>query len=207
MKRWITLLLASATLAFSPAHAADNPAESLVKSTSRDVLDIIKRENSPGNERKLREQVEAKVLPHFDFNRMTRLAVGRPWLGATPDQQNALTKEFQRLLVRTYSTALTAYKVQSIDVRTLRQDSEAEIIIRSDVAVVGGSPFPIDFTLYRNTQNAWKVYDVAVDGISFISQYRTQFNQTIKKDGVDGLIKLLVEKNSAPPLKNQIKAS
>lgn len=198
MKRWIPLLTLATALFSAQAPAAPDPIpEQMVRATSQDVLEIIKRENRPGNEKKLREQVEAKVLPQFDFTRMTMLSVGKYWRTATPEQQGSLIKEFRSLLVRTYSTALTAYKTESVAVRPLRQESEGDVLIRSEILTSGHEPVTVDFSLYKTSQG-WRVYDVTVDGIRFTSQYRTQFSQTIQKDGLDGLIKLLAEKNTGP---------
>lgn len=182
--------------------AADVPApEQLVRNTSRDVLEVIKKENLAPADKRFRDLVEAKVLPSFDFNRLTALAVGKYWRQATPDQQAALAREFRTLLVRTYSTAIGANKVQDINVKPVKMgDADTDATVRTEVITASGQPFPIDYRLIK-TPAGWKVYDVAVEGVSLVTNYRTSFNQTIQKDGIDGLIKALADRNAAQPAK------
>ncbi|WP_374355890.1 phospholipid-binding protein MlaC [Chitinimonas sp.] len=184
------------------AIAAEVPVpESLVRNTSKDVLDVIKKENLTATDKRFREVVEQKALPNFDFTRITALAVGRYWKEATPEQQAALTREFKTLLIRTYSTALSANKIQAIDVKPVKMaDSDADVTVKTEVQVTGGQPFPIDYRLYK-ANGAWKVYDVTVEGVSLVTNYRTSFNQTIQKGGIDGLVKALVDRNAALPTK------
>ncbi|QNM96318.1 MlaC/ttg2D family ABC transporter substrate-binding protein [Chitinimonas koreensis] len=191
-----------ALLAGLSVAAADAPApEQLLRSTSKDVLDIIKKENLTSNDKRFRELVEARVLPVFDFTRLTALAVGRYWKQATPEQQAALTREFKTLLVRTYSTAVGANRVQDIEVKPVKMaDSDTDVTVRTEVAITGGQPFPIDYRLLK-TPAGWKVYDVAVEGVSLVTNYRTSFGQTIQKDGIDGLVKALADRNAAQPAK------
>jgi phospholipid transport system substrate-binding protein len=144
------------------------------------------------------ELAEQKVLPHFDFERMTRLAVGRNWQQATPEQRQALVKEFRTLLVRTYSTSLTAYRDQKIEVKPLRMNpSDKEVVVRTQVIQPGGPPIPIDYAMEK-TDTGWKVYDVIIDGASLVTTYRGSFNDIIQKQGVDGLVKTLQERNRSP---------
>ncbi|PHV11062.1 MlaC/ttg2D family ABC transporter substrate-binding protein [Chitinimonas sp. BJB300] len=188
------------------AVAADVPApEQLVRTTSKDVLEVMKKENLSPADKRFRDLVEAKVLPSFDFNRLTALAVGKYWRQATPDQQAALVREFRVLLIRTYSTAIGANKVQDINVKPVKMaDTDTDATVRTEVITASGQPFPIDYRLLK-TANGWKVYDVAVEGVSLVTNYRTSFNQTIQKDGIDGLIKALVDRNAAQPAKTSAK--
>lgn len=187
MKKLLLLLAAVTNLAF----AAPIP-EELVRASSKDVLDILKKEK---NDKKAREQVEARVLPNFDFSRMTALAVGRHWRVATPDQKTQLTDEFRMLLVRTYSSALTTYKAQAVDVKPLKVDDAAtDVTVLTEVAVANQQPVSINYSL-RKTEQGWKVYDVIVAGVSLVTNYRGTFNETVQTSGLDGLVKLLKEKN------------
>lgn len=187
MKKLLLLLTLFANLAL----AAPVP-EEMVRSTSKDVLEILKKEK---NDRKAREQVQARVLPSFDFGRMTALAVGRHWRGASPDQRTQLTDEFRQLLVRTYSSALTTYKAQAIDVKPLKVDDAAtDVTVLTEVAVANQQPVTINYSLRKNEQG-WKVYDVIVGGVSLVTNYRGTFNETVQTSGLDGLVKLLKEKN------------
>lgn len=187
MKKLLLLLAAVTNLAF----AAPIP-EDLVRASSKDVLDILKKEK---NDKKAREQVEARVLPNFDFSRMTALAVGRHWRVATPEQKTQLTDEFRTLLVRTYSSALTTYKAQAVDVKPLKVDDAAtDVTVLTEVAVANQQPVSINYSL-RKTEQGWKVYDVIVAGVSLVTNYRGTFNETVQASGLDGLVKLLKEKN------------
>lgn len=179
------------------AVAAEMAPDALVKETSQDVLEIVKKDKDiqAGNKQKIYALVDAKVLPHFDFKRMTQLAVGKSWRQATPAQQDALVKEFRALLVRTYSTSLSTYKNQVIDYKPLRMEpSDTDVTVKTVVKQPGGQPIPIDYSLQKNT-DGWKVYDVVVDNISLVTNYRGSFASEIRQSGIDGLIKVLVDKN------------
>lgn len=190
------LLAAGMAVVFSAA-AAEMPPDVLVKNTAQDVLAIIKQDKDiqSGNSQKVLQLVDAKVLPHFDFPRMAQLAVGRYWPKATPAQQQALIAEFRTLLVRTYSNSLTSYKNQTIDYRPLKlQPGDTDVTVKTVVNQPGGQPIPIDYSLEK-TDNGWKVYDVAVDGVSLVINYRGSFASEIQSKGIDGLIKTLTDKN------------
>jgi phospholipid transport system substrate-binding protein len=179
------------------AVAAEMAPDALIKETSQDVLEIIKKDKDiqAGNKQKIYALVDAKVLPHFDFKRMTQLAVGKSWRQATSAQQDELVKEFRTLLVRTYSTSLSAYKKQTIDYKPLRMEpGDTDVTVRTVVNQPGGQPIPIDYGLLK-TADGWKVYDVVVDNISLVTNYRGSFSSEIRKSGIDGLIRTLVEKN------------
>lgn len=179
------------------AVAAETAPDVLVKETSQDVLEIVKKDKDiqAGNKQKIYALVDAKVLPHFDFKRMTQLAVGKSWRQATPAQQDALIKEFRALLVRTYSISLSTYKNQIIDYKPLRmQPGDTDVTVKTVVKQPGGQPIPIDYSLQKNG-DGWKVYDVVVDNISLVTNYRGSFASEIRQSGIDGLIKVLVDKN------------
>lgn len=188
----------AALLVGAPARAAaDTAPDALVRKSIDEVLAIIKadKELQNGNPQKLYALVEEKVLPHFDFTRMTRLAVGRNWAQASDAQKEALTKEFQTLLVRTYSTSLSQYRNQTIDVKPAKfSPADKDTTVRTVVNQPGGQPIPIDYGMER-TDKGWKVYDVVVDGVSLVTTYRGSFNDQIQKSGVDGLVKTLADRN------------
>lgn len=184
--------------AVSLASAQDAP-DQIVKKAADDVIAAIKTDKDvqAGNFAKISVLAEEKVLPFFDFGRMTRLAMGRNWAQATPEQQAALTKEFKTLLVRTYSTALAQYKNQTIEVKPLKlAPTDTEATVRTAVVQGSGPSIPIDYSMEKQS-GGWKVTDVLVDGVSLVTNYRSAFNDQIKKDGVDGLIKSLSARNSA----------
>jgi phospholipid transport system substrate-binding protein len=192
-------LLVCGTLA-TPAFAQDSP-DAMVRRTTDEVLAIIKSDKDlqSGNQKKIVDLVGEKVLPHFDFARMTRLAVGKNWAQATDAQKEALTKEFQTLLVRTYSTSLSQYRNQTIDVKpTKLAAGDTDTTVKTVVNQAGGPPIPIDYGMAK-TDKGWKVYDVVVDGVSLVTTYRGSFNDQIQKTGIDGLVKTLADRNRAPP--------
>jgi len=182
-----------------PVAQAQEPApDVLVKSITEEVVAVLKQDKDiqAGNPKKIEELIEAKVLPHFNFTRMTRIAMARNWRLATPEQQKELTGEFKTLLVRTYSTALSNYRDQVIDYKPLRAKPEdVEVTVRSEVKQSGSSqPVAIDYEMEK-TPNGWKVYDVKVGGVSLVTTYRDTFTSEVKERGVDGLIKSLAAKN------------
>ena len=177
--------------------AQDVAPDALVKRISNEVIEIIKRDKDiqAGNQKKINELVDAKVLPHFNFSRMTALAVGRNWPKASAEQQKALISEFRTLLVRTYSSALTTYKNQVIEFKPLRAAAgDADVTVRTQVKQPGTEPVGIDYSMEK-TPGGWKVYDVVVGGVSLVTNYRETFNAQVRDGGVDGLIKSLVSKN------------
>ena len=195
----IASLFAGVALAATPALAQEAP-DALVKRVSQEVIQIIKSDPlvQAGNEARIREVMESKLGPHFDFTRMTSLAMGRNWRSATPEQQKRLTDEFKTLLVRTYSGALNQYRNETIETKPLRVASgETEVTVRTVVIKPTGSPVQIDYTMAQ-TPTGWKAYDVIVGGVSLVTNYRDEFAAQIKTGGIDGLIKTLTDKNKGP---------
>jgi phospholipid transport system substrate-binding protein len=177
-------------------YAQDTP-DALVKRVSQDVLQTIKSDPKiqSGDQARIREVMESKLAPNFDFERMTALAMGRNWRQATPEQQKRLTTEFKTLLVRTYSGALTQYRDQSIDYKPLRADpNSTDVIVKTEVVRQGQPPVQIDYGMEKK-DGAWKAYDVIVGGVSLVTNYRDEFSEQVRAGGIDGLIKTLVTKN------------
>jgi phospholipid transport system substrate-binding protein len=202
IRRLASFLFAAAFAAVAslPAASQDLAPDALVRKSIDEVLALIKadKELQGGNQKKLLDLVEEKVLPHFDFPRMTRLAVGRSWAQASDAQKEALTREFRTLLVRTYSTSLSQYRNQTIDVKPAKFGAQdKDTVVRTVVNQPGGQPIPIDYGMER-TEKGWKVYDVVVDGVSLVTTYRGSFNDQIQKSGVDGLVKTLADRNRSP---------
>jgi len=193
-RAWLLALLA---LAAPVALAEDVAPDVLVKNVTQEVIGIVKqdREIQAGSQKRTVALVEEKVLPHFNFNRMTALAMGQNWRKATPEQQAQLVEQFKTLLVRTYSTALSSYRNQVIDFKPLRaQPADTDVTVRSEVKQSGAEPVSIDYSLEK-TPNSWKVYDVIVGGVSLVTTYRDTFTSEVRANGIDGLIKALSEKN------------
>lgn len=181
-------------LAVPSAQAEEVRPDVLLKSVSEEVVAEIRKDKA-GDAAKIAALVEAKVIPHFDFRRITQTAVGRGWRSATPEQQDRLTEEFKTLLVRTYSGALSSYRDQVIEFRPLRASaSDTEVTVKSQVRQAGAPPVGIEYDVARSGAQ-WKVYDVRIDGISLVATYRTAFAEEVANRGVDGLISLLARKN------------
>ncbi|MFH1043856.1 MAG: ABC transporter substrate-binding protein [Pseudomonadota bacterium] len=179
------------------ASAQDLAPDALVKKISNEVTEIVKQDKDiqTGNRKKVNDLVEAKVLPHFNFSRMTALAVGRNWPKANAEQQKILADEFRALLVHTYSSALSSYKNQVIEFKPLRAAAQdADVTVRTQVKQPGTEPISIDYSMEK-TSAGWKVYDVVVGGVSLVTNYRETFNAEIRDGGIDGLIKSLAGKN------------
>ena len=188
--------IAGCAIGATAALAQEAP-DALVKRVAEDVLATIKADPKiqAGDQQRIRDVVEVKLLPYFDFERITALAMGRNWRTATPEQQKQLVDQFRTLLVRTYSGALAQYRDQKMDYKPLRADAGAtDVTVRTEVIRSGQAPVQIDYSMAK-TPNGWKVYDVIVGGVSLVTNYRDEFNQQIKSGGVDGLIKALAAKN------------
>lgn len=198
MKRLLALML-PLVLLMSLARASAEAPDALIRRLSVDIIERIKadKELQAGDFRKLSDFVDATVMPHVDFQRMTALAVGRNWRSATPEQQKQLMTEFRVLLLRTYAGALSSVKDQSVRIKPLRADpSDTEVIVRSEVMQPRGEPIQLDYRLQKSG-DAWKIYDVNVLGVWLVETYRNQFAQEVSARGIDGLIRSLVDKNRA----------
>ncbi len=199
LRRRLLVAAAVASLGLTQAaHAADGSApDQLIRGLSIEVLEAVKsdKEIQAGNVGKIVSLVDAKVMPHVNFQRMTASAVGRFWRQATPDQQAKLQAEFKTLLVRTYAGALTQVKDQQIGLKPLRaQPTDTEVVVRTEIRGKG-DPIQLDYRLEK-TGAVWKIYDVNVLGIWLADQYRNSFAQEIGANGIDGLIKSLADKNA-----------
>ena len=173
--------------------ANDTLPDVLARTTTQEVIAILKqdKELKSGNLTKVYQLVEAKILPNFDFNRMTQLALGKHWPRATAKQKQELVTQFRNLLVRTYSSSLTAFTNQTIEFKPLAMKAgDTDVTVRSEIRQPGGQPIPIHYSMYK-TAFGWKVYDVTIDGVSLVTNYRASFANTIRQQGIDGLIKTL----------------
>jgi phospholipid transport system substrate-binding protein len=184
-----------------PALAQLAP-DALVKQVSEEVLQIVRTDPKvqAGDRARIREVLDTKLAPHFDFERMTALAVGRGWREASPAQKKALIEQFRTLLERTYSNAFVQYRDETIRYRPLRMPAGAtDATVHTEIVRQGGGqPVQIDYSLgLENGQ--WKAYDVIVGGVSLVTTYRDEFAREIQAGGIDGLIRSLEAKNAAPP--------
>ena len=181
----------------TPGLAQELGPEELVKKITSDVMTAIKTDKqlAAGDKQKALKLAEEKILPHIDFEEAARLAVGRAWRDATPEQRKKLVEEFRSMLVRTYSNALQGYEGQEMKVLPSRvKPGETDATVRNQFTRAGGKPVPIDYQM-RKTDGGWKIYDITVEGISLVLTYRSEFDQVVKQEGIDGLIKRLASKN------------
>lgn len=181
------------------------PPDGVVRSTSEEVLRLVSEDKDlkNGNSAKLTEMIETKIVPHFDIQKMTRLAVGKSWRQATSDQQKQLVREFQTLLVRSYGAAYSTFRQVKVDVKPLKlSGGEDDVMVKSQILLPGGAPpVAVDYAM-NPTPDGWKVYNVVVEGVSLITTYRNDFSAQIDQGGIEGLIRNLQERNSkaaAPP--------
>lgn len=191
-------------LCFASASFAAEAPDELVKRTAEDVLTIIKSDKDiqAGNQEKLFALTEEKILPNFNFDKVSRLVLGKNWTKATPDQKTAFQSEFKSLLLRTYATALSKYKNQTIEYAPLRMaDGATTASVKTSIVQSGGQPIAVNYTLEKQVDATWKVYDIVIEGVSLVTNYRGQFAQEIRQNGLDSLIKKLADKNKAAGVK------
>jgi phospholipid transport system substrate-binding protein len=196
-----TSLLACSVFAEGTASAdvTQLSPDALIKNVTEDVLLLLKENKGgkEGNTQKTIDLVEARVLPHFNFQHMTALAVGREWNKASAQQKETLAQQFHDLLVRTYANAVTSYREQKVRYKPFKMKlEETDVLVRTEILQPGGRPVQLDYSLEK-TDKGWKVYDVSVAGVSLVTNYRTSFSEEVRKGGIDGLIKSLREKNAS----------
>ena len=201
LKKLIFLSALAATfgieLASQTAMAQEAP-DAMVRKNTNEILAAIKADKglAAGDQKKIEALANEKVLPYFNFVRMTQLAVGRNWKDASEAQKKSLIDEFRTLLVRTYSTTLTQFRDQTIEVKPTKMTAaDTEVVVKTQINQPGGQAIPIDYSMEKSS-GAWKVYDVLIDGVSLVTNYRSSFNTEIQKSGIDGLIKSMSERNA-----------
>lgn len=178
--------------------AANAPAQQLVKDTTSKMLSLIEAEREKIKARPvyIYELVEGVIVPHFDFERMGRLVLAKHWRKANKTQREQFIKEFSFLLVRTYATAMMDYAGQEVVFLPFREGKDkGDVVVRTEIEQKGGFPIPIDYSLHVK-DGAWKVYNVKIDAVSLVLNYRTTFSGEIRKlKGIDGLIAQLQKRN------------
>lgn len=190
-------LVIASLVAFGPTVHAQEAPDALVKRVSQEILDIAKSDQQiqAGDQQRIMEIVEAKILPHVNFQRMTAMAAGRFWREATPEQQAALTDEFKMLLIHTYSGAITQIRNQKLDFKPMRfAPDDTDVVVRTSVARSRGEPIQLNYRLEK-TPGSWKIYDVNILGVWLVETYKGSFSSEISKGGIDGLIRTLSERN------------
>ncbi len=192
------ILFALAFFLAFPGAAQDLGPEELVKKITEDVLAAIKSDKqlAAGDRQKAIKLAEEKILPHVDFEEATRLAVGRGWAKASPEQKKQLVSEFRNMLVRTYSNAIGGYEGQTMKVMPVRmKPGDTDVTVHNQFIRPGGKPVLLDYAM-RKADAGWKIYDIVVEGVSLVLTYRSEFDAVVKQDGIDGLIKRLSQKNT-----------
>ena len=201
LARFLTCVAALATLSFTAsgqAQIAQLGPDELVKKVTSDVLDAIKSDKAlqAGDRKKALDLAEQKILPHVDFREATQLAVGRAWNTASNEQKEQLVSNFRTMLVRIYSTAIDVYRGQTMRVLPVRLSPNAtEAVVRNQYIKEGQPPVPVEYAM-RKTPEGWKIYDIAVEGVSLVMTYRAEFDNVTRTSGIDGLIKRLQQKNA-----------
>lgn len=179
--------------AFAEMLAADK----LIKNTSEQVLKALEDQKEllkkdPNHVYKLVDEI---ILPHIDFQKMAKLALGKNWRKATAAQKKTFTAAFRQLLVRTYSKSLSEYTGQKLIYLPFRAKADAtNVTVKTEIDQNSGFPIPINYSLFIKG-DAWKVYDIKIDGLSLVTNYRGSFAKEIRAKGMAGLIKKLEDKN------------
>jgi phospholipid transport system substrate-binding protein len=199
MKKGVFILILGFSLL---AHSQALGPEDLVKRVTQEVLDAVKGDAqlAAGDRQKMLKLAEDKVLPHIDFGEAARLALGRSWAKATPEQRKQVVAEFRAMLVRTYASAIDAYRGQTLHVLPVRmKPADSDVTVRNRYLRPGATPVMIEYQMHKTAQG-WKIYDIVVEGVSLVITYRSEFDAVVKQDGIEGLIRRLTEKNTPPPL-------
>lgn len=181
---------------YAYAQQAQQEPEALVRQVTQEIVELIKKNRDVYSKdlNKLYAMVDEKVLPHFDFTRMSQWVLGRHWREATEEQRQRFIKEFRDLLVRTYATALLNYTDQEIVYLPSQKRGENEVTVKTEIKQSGGPGVPIQYTFYKGPQG-WKVYDVVIEGVSLVANYRSVYASKIKQQGLDAVIASMAKDN------------
>jgi phospholipid transport system substrate-binding protein len=195
IRKYLLLLVA---LIISTSVLADLAPDELVRKTADDVINELKKDKDikEGDRAKIYKLAEEKILPNFDFKRICRLVLGKNWRSMTVDQRNVFQIEFRGLLLRTYAIALSKFRDQTIEFKPLRMKSSDKIVlVKTEITQSGGQPIDVNYAL-SNSTGKWLVFDIVIEGVSLVTNYRSQFASQVKKNGIEDLLKKLSEKNN-----------
>jgi len=196
LKKYLIKFLFLAVFFSINSIAALGP-EDLVRKTAEDVLFAIKadEEIQKGDKEKIYKLAEEKILPNFDFERVARLVLGRAWRSASDEQKKEFIVQFRTLLLKTYAVALSKYKDHAIEFKPTRMsDTDEIVIVKTEITQSGGQPIRVNYALSKNS-GKWLVFDIVIEGVSLVTNYRSQFSSEIRRNGMDTLIKKLSKKN------------
>jgi phospholipid transport system substrate-binding protein len=198
--KYLSSVILSVVLFFASAIAQANvPADVFVKGVADDVLTIVKKDKDiqNGDQEKIFALAEEKIMPNFNFDHVCRLVLGKNFSKASKEQQDAFQREFRTLLIRTYASALSKYRNQTIEYKPMRDIADdKQVTVKTQILQPGGQPIGVDYTL-EQMGDVWKVYDITIEGVSLVTNYRGQFSNEVRQGGMDGLIQKLVEKNKS----------
>ena len=195
MKKFLLIILA---LVMSITVSAAEAPDLFVKKIADEVFEILKTDKDlkAGNKEKAYKITEEKILPFFDFDRISKLVLGKAWPAASKEEQEAFKKEFRLMIIKTYGSALLKFKDQTLNYKPTRfQPSDEEVLVRTEILQSGAPPLPIDYMLEKDG-SSWRVFDIIIEGVSLVTNYRGQFGNEIKQNGIASLITKLAEKNA-----------
>ncbi len=187
------------------ADQSGNPQE-LVERVTSEVLAALRQEaEQSDNAENLGDNVLDLILPHFDFVVMSKLVLGKHWRRTNQQQREQFVAEFRRLLVRTYETSLIKYRDEQIKFLPFRKSDQPEkkAVVRSEFIRSSGPIVPIHYSLRYKPDDGWKVYDIVVEGVSLVTNYRSSFAREISRSGIDHLVDQLRDKNSGAVVDNE----
>jgi len=195
MKKFLLVIL---SLFISMSLFAAEAPDLFVKKTADEIFELLKTDKDlkAGNKEKAYKVTEEKILPYFDFDRIAKLVLGKAFNGATKEEQEAFKKEFRTMLVKTYGSALLKFKDQTLNYKPARfEATDEEVLVKTEILQPGAPPLPIDYMLEKDG-NSWKVFDIIIEGVSLVTNYRGQFGNEIRQNGMASLISKLAEKNA-----------
>jgi phospholipid transport system substrate-binding protein len=199
MKNVSILFVGLMMFACSVVAQATVPADVFVKSVADDVLAIVKKDKAiqNGDQEKIFALAEEKIVPNFNFDHVCKLVLGKNFSKATKEQQDAFEREFRSLLIRTYASALSKYRNQTIEYKPLRDAvDDKDVVVKTQILQPGGQPLAVDYSL-EQVGDVWKVYDITIEGVSLVTNYRGQFSNEVRQGGMDSLIQKLADKNKS----------
>lgn len=209
MKQWLKIAATAACMTValglapsSPAFAESSPGDgpdALVRTVTDQTLAAIRSDKDlrSGDRKKIYDLVQTRIAPYFDFPRMTQLAMGKNWRSATPEQQQVLSDQFKTLLIYTYASAFSKYRDQSVAINPVRMaPADTDVTVKTAISQPGAQPLGVDYAMEK-TADGWKVYDVTIEGVRLVQNYRNTFASEVQNGGIDGLIATLQNKNKS----------
>jgi phospholipid transport system substrate-binding protein len=193
----VPVLLFAGTL-LKPLVAADNDPRDVVRQTTDDVLQTLReqRETLQNDSKHVYSIIDEKILPRIDFHYMAKLVLGKYWRQASDEEKQTFEREFRLLIVRTYATALLEYDEQTIDYPATHMKPDADdVTVQTVIKQPGGVPIPVNYSLHLTDAGRWQVYDMIIDGISLVTNYRSTFASEIRRSSLQELIRQLIEHN------------